>query len=602
MKRFARFATLIVGLMMAMPMTATAANSVMVPYSQFKKWPEKKKIEYFKELRKAAAYVEKAIAKEHPFSASNRYQFEFPALIPDAWAEGGNFCLIGGVRRPLKANAAGKMVCKWDGRGVERGCKAGEFRCGSIYNDACVAADDKITDNCIAAAGNTIPSEAFYNQRRENMEKIAASCQNGDIDSRFAENCTKFIQRLQTIQRAYTQSEGTDAAGVPPIEDFGGTNAPIPDDPSDEKGEKGEPEKGETVVPPPEQPTRPPEEVVEPTPEPPPRDNCMERNRVKLGELACIACGMEEWNPADVLEQGGGVTKWVALIGSMAQTYHGPYNPGNSASKENYLGRVAEMISSYAYCTDNEYQMNLPNDTRNWLDGSSSLATTGPDQFTFASSFGLMSNKRAGLFSSNVENSRKPMTYAKQIFDVGRNWTDYNPQHHQWRFRSMIKAHYRSYPDTAFSKCALRAEARMKNLDSQKMCPMREERTAIGTLRIVHSTKMQPHEFGQNESFYSKLVRRCNVKVRNRFPNLNCDNGCKGSDAHSRASANMQYCVRCRTNCGKDDEPETERPSDGNSDGSSDGGKGGEPSDGRTSDGSTGDGTGKGGEGGDSTR
>ena len=119
MKRFARFATLIVGLMMVMPVAASAGDSVMVPYSQFKKWPEKKKVEYFRELRKAAAYVEKAIAKEYPFSASNSYQFEFPSLIPDAWAEGGTYCLIGGVRRPLKANAAGR-ICGRQSRGSKR--------------------------------------------------------------------------------------------------------------------------------------------------------------------------------------------------------------------------------------------------------------------------------------------------------------------------------------------------------------------------------------------------------------------------------------------------------------------------------------------------
>lgn len=588
MKRFARFATLIVGLMVVMPVAVSAGPSVMVPYSQFKKWSDPKKIEYFRELRKAAGYIEKAMAKEYPFSASNQYQFGVPSLFPEAWAEEGRFCLIGGVRRTLKPNASGKMVCKWDGRGTERGCKAGEFRCGSIYNDACVKADVNVTDNCIAAAGDTIPDEKAYNERREAMEKIAISCQNGDINSRFDENCQKFLKRLQVIQNAYgagpaitpppgdtsppavtpppevTPPPAGSDEGVPAIEEFGGNNDPIPEDPADEKGEKGE--KGESTVPAPE--VRPPPEVVEVTPEPP-RDDCMSRNRTKLGELACIACGLEEWNPADVLQQGGGATKWVALIGIMAQTYHGPYNPGNSGSKDLYLTRVAEMISAYGYCTDNEYPMSLPNETRNWLDGSSTLATKGPDQTKFASGFGLMSSKKA-LFANHVQNANRPMYYAKEIFDVGNGWEKRNPQNHQWRFRSMIKAHYSNYPETSFSRCAVRAEARMKNLDSQKMCPIREGTTASGGRGVAYTKKMQPHEFGKNESFYAKLVGRCGVKVRNRFPNYTCDNGCKESRVLVGSVGHMKYCkpVSC-PDCDKGDEPEGPRPPSG---------KGGEPS------------------------
>lgn len=599
MKRFARFAGLIVGLMMAMPVTVSAGQSVMVPYSQFKKWSDPKKIEYFRELRKAAAYIEKAMAKEYPFSASNQYQFSFPSLLPEAWAEEGTHCLIGGVQRKLQPNASGKLVCKWTGRGDEvdskgipYGCKAGEFKCGTIYNGACVKADVNVTDSCIAAAGDTIPDEKTYNERREFMEKIAVNCQSGRINSRYSENCQKFLKRLQVIQNAYEAGPaitpppgdtspaavttppdvtppptGSDE-GVPSIEEFGGSSEPVPEDPTDENGKYGKygnPKYDEPVTRP--EPPPPPPEVVEITPEPP-RDDCMSRNRTKLGDLACIACGLEEWNPADVLQQGGGATKWVALIGIMAQTYHGPYNPGNSGSKDLYLTRVAEMISAYGYCTDNEYPMSLPNETRNWLDGNPSLANKGSDQTKFASGFGLMSNKKA-LFANHVQNANRPMYYAKEIFNVGDGWEKRNPQNHQWRFRSMIKAHYSTYPETAFSRCAVRAEARMKNLDSQKMCPMREEATASGGQRIVHTKKMQPHEFGKNESFYAKLVGRCGVKVRNRFPNYTCDNGCKESRVLVGSVAHIKYCkpTTC-ADCDKGDEPEGVRPP---------GGKGGEP-------------------------
>jgi hypothetical protein len=339
----------------------------------------------------------------------------------------------------------------------------------------------------------------------------------------------------------------------------------------------------------------------------------MARNKTKLGELACIACGMEEWNPADVLTVGGGVTKWLSLLGIMAQTYHDGYNIGNASSLDHYKARVIEMVSTYGYCTDNEYKpMNLPNGSRDWIDGSSSLREKGPQQSEFANGFGLMSNKRGGIFQSSPEYTSRPMTLAKQIFDEGRNWTSWNPQHHQWRFRSMIKAHYRSYPGTAFSNCAEAAERRMKNLSSLKMCPLIEDTWPNGALRHTPSKKFGPEEFGQNERFYKKLVTRCNVKTPRVINDYKCDNRCWHSDAHKHAVAEMPFCTRgpdpgCTSGCdhdkpGEPDHPRGDGGGDGSSDGSSDGGKGGEPGDGRgpgdgsPSDGSSSDGSGKGGE------
>jgi hypothetical protein len=612
-----------------------AHADLMVPYSKFKSWPKAKQEKYLKDLRRVAADFENATQKGMEFARLENPLFQWPSFIDAAYAGDAPYCLVGGVRRVMKPNAEGKMVCPTGKRGCGNLGDAG-FLCGSIYNDACVTRaakdpsnpNDTITNRCIQAAGNALPDQARYNERKSFLQQIMASCQNGEIDSRYASQCTRFRQRLTAIEKAYGGAPASDnewstietsagqddtpaGEGVPAITELGGSTEVLRQQAPPETCEKPPcPETCEkppctTVIETPEEPIKPPKEVVQPPPVVPPTDDCDARNRTKLGDLACIACAMEEWNPADVLTQGGGVTKWVALMGVMAQTYHGPYNVGNKESKDFYLGRVAEMVSAYGYCTDNEYPMNLPNDTRDWLDGSSSLREPGPEQAEFANGFGLMSDKRGGLFQSTPEYTSRPMTLPKQIFDVGRSWTHWNPQHHQWRFRSMLHAHYRSYPNTAFSRCAVRAEARMKNLSSLKMCPIREETWPNGALRTVTSKKMELQEFGQNERFYQKLVTRCHVKVRRSVPNLKCDNSCYHSDAHKHAVAEMPRCERqtpeCESGCGNHDkpgEPDHPRPGDGgdgSGDGSSDGGKGGEPGNSR-GDGGPSDGSGKGGE------
>ncbi len=584
--RTARMTTWVLGLLIAaLPLTAGAA-SVMVPYSEFKTWPKEKQVKYFQDLRKIAADFEMAVNVDTEFAALEP-RFELPAFLPEAFADSGRYCLIGGVRRVMKPNAEGRMVCPTQGRGCGNG---DSFKCGSIYNDACVARTplDEITRRCSAAAGNAIPDQAFYNERRANMERIAQSCRNGEIAARFSSQCNRFTQRLNTIAAAYGGSavpSGTPAwqdaekgeGGVPPIENFGGTPDAPPPPAEDEKGEKGS---GIDVAPAP--PVEPPPEVVTPPPtyQPPPSTSCIERNRTKLGELACIACGLEEWNPADVLTNGGGATKWVALLGIMAQTYHGPYNPGDRASRDQYLGRVAEMVATYGYCTDNEYPMSMPNDARDWIGGRSSLRQAGQDQSEFANGFGLMSDKRGGLFTSRVEYSSRPMTLAKQIFDVGRSWSRNSPHENQWRFRSMIRAHYNSYPSTAFSNCARAAENRMRNLQSLKMCTIREGQWPNGAMRIIRPDQMAPEEFGNNERFYAKLIRTCNVNAPRVVPR-HCDHSCYRSEAHRHATSVLPYCENVGGGNNNNDNGGSDGRNDGPGSHNNDGGKNGEPESGR---------------------
>src|SRR5690606_18440893 len=97
MKMFtARITSWVLGLLILGLPLAAAAQSVMVPYSEFKSWPKEKQVKYFQDLRKIAADFEVEINKDVEFAVLES-GFEFLALIPEAFADSGRYCLVGGV-------------------------------------------------------------------------------------------------------------------------------------------------------------------------------------------------------------------------------------------------------------------------------------------------------------------------------------------------------------------------------------------------------------------------------------------------------------------------------------------------------------------------
>jgi len=508
------------------PAAQMVALDSIVPYEDYAQWPAEQQIAYELEARQAFFDFESGSQAKMEFAGSATLQF-WATLFPAAFAAPEKACLVGGVRRAM-VNLSDRYVCPTSGRPCgPQGDKG--FLCGTVYNDACISREPvgTISKRCLEAAGNTPSDEARYSEKRSAFQSVAADCRSGTIGAQYKSQCDNFLQRMNrlnvnpaaVVQSAPATKESATAPAV-------ARSAPMP------------PARPRAAATAPSQP--PPAASRRETPTA--SGDCLSRNRAKLGVLACVACGMENAAPAEIRNHGGGVSKWVALLGVMAQSSYGPYNVNDEVSRKAFQQRVAEMVSSYGYCTDREYPVTPGNATRELIDGR---PIRGNQALQFAQNFELMSTIN-GIFSRTPENQHAPLMYAQRMFDDSSRstgWDTGNVQNRQWRFRSMLKAHRYSYPNSAFSKCGNAVENRLRTSSHFNMCPIREGRWPNGQRRIEYQSHVTAKEMANNQNFYEAMASSCGLPKQRPMPSRLCDNNCWGNFGTFRhASSHMPQC------------------------------------------------------------
>lgn len=614
-----------------------------VSYEEYAKLSLVKQQAYDREIR--AAFAEFEISTQDKMIFANHPKWIDFALFPEAFAGSNKFCLVGGVERSL-IPSGNRELCPTYGRPCGSFGAAG-FLCGTIYNEACVSREplSSITDRCFQAASGAPLNSERYEQRRSVIQSVAADCRSSAIDDRYKPQCEKFLQRMNHNNAMAQAALKSTAAATKPVqeppaaplptpapqairtsatEDVAPTPTPTPNAPSPApvlppKAQPNEPAN-------PQQPTAPlPPKKTPPPANPVPAEarreqaapDCLSKNRARLGPLACVACGLENVAPADIRNHGGGVSKWISLLGAMAQRHYGPYRVNDEISRRAYQQRVSEMVASYGYCTDNEYPISLPDNSRAYIDGQS---LRGRDELKFAQSFGLMSTIK-GLFTGDVENQHAPMMYADRIFDDSdRNsgWETGNVQNRQWRFRSMNMAFRNSYQKAPYTKCANAIENRLSTSNNFRMCPIREGKWSNGVSRRLYPPYVTESEMAGNQRLYESMASACGFAKTRKMPSRLCDHACWGTYRTFRqAGSHLPNCDdggletytqfvnnngkgsepgKGRGIEGKGNEPQVGRGAYGSDHGNSIGSGGGDP--GSSSSSSAGDNGGKGSEGG----
>lgn len=500
---------------------AQTAGLDTVPYEDYVRWDRKVQMAYDKEARAAFFEFETSTNLKTEFAQLRRWDF---SPWPEAFAAGAEkVCLVGGVRRAMSP-LDDRYVCPTGGRGCPGQSDEG-FLCGTIYNEVCVSREprDSISKRCRETAGDAPIDEAKFNERRGALQSVAADCRSGVIDDRFKSQCQNFLSRMNRLNAA-------PASAVRPVPAAGDELVARPPAPVRTRNVPAPiPAQAPKVGPP-----------AETHREATATGDCMARQRAKLGTLACVACGMEKAAPAEILNHGGGVGKWVALLGVMAQQSYGPYNVNDQISRQAFQQRVAEMVSSYGYCTDREYPITPANGTRDFIDGK---PLRGQQALQFSQNFGLMSTV-GGFFSSTPENQNEPLRYAQQIFNDGgpTGWDAGNAQNRQWRFRSMLKAHRQSYKASPFSQCANAVESRLATSKNFRMCPMRQGQWPNGHPRMLYPSHVTPQEMANNQGFYEAMASSCGLPKQRKIPSQLCDHNCWGNQTFRHASSQMYQC------------------------------------------------------------
>lgn len=514
-------------LTLLLPMFAGADNMLdTVPYEDYVEWTAERQAAYDQQTRQAFFEFENEFTKleKIEFASST---VRFLEWLPQAIAASADkACLVGGVRRSMVAYQD-RYACPTGGRPCA-GQSDGGFLCGVIYNQACIAREPRtsITSRCLAAAGPTPMTEASFNERRAALQSVAADCRSGAIDDRYKSQCQRFLARMNGATAPPPAATAAEAAATRGQREVSSGAGSVP-------------------RPPPRPRTPPPAEVAAAAP--PARatreqasGNCMSRHQARLGALACVACGIESAKPG--LSAQGGAANWVALLGVMAQRSYGPYKVNDEVSRRSFQQRVAEMVASYGYCSDREYPAQPPQEARDIIDGQ---PLNSGNSLRIAQGFGLMSTVQ-GLFSGQPENQSRPLQFADKIFadnERGIGWDTGNVQNRQWRFRSMIKAHSSSYPQSSFSKCARAVEGRLSQDPSFRMCPIREGRWPNGAARTLYASHITTSEQANNQRFYKAMATSCGLPEVRREPNKLCDNNCWGNYGTFRhATSTMANC------------------------------------------------------------
>jgi hypothetical protein len=257
-----------------------------------------------------------------------------------------------------------------------------------------------------------------------------------------------------------------------------------------------------------------------------------------------VACGLEKVAGAEVTNKG--VDNWLSLLGVSAQAFSGPYNSADSGSKAALQQRVIEMVSSYGYCTDDQYNIDPgPSESRDWIDGTrppphqrggafKALFPPQDDEVRFASTYQVSS-----------PNSKR-MTFAAELFDDnGRSdgWEVGNVQQRQWRFRSKLAAHAKTYKGSAFGRCAAQIEDKLAHSSNFKMCQITKGRLpGRAGEKNLYPAYISDAELKSNSRVYEAMAGACHLPVKRKMPTRQCDSVCWGSRVYPSSAAQLRNC------------------------------------------------------------
>lgn len=264
------------------------------------------------------------------------------------------------------------------------------------------------------------------------------------------------------------EEESAPPTPAPPV-------APVRDEPEEEKVAKTESEQTEEAAPPAEPPAIEKKTPPRPKTKPAPAQDCLSRHQAKLGPLACVACGLEKATDSKKTT----FNNYIALLGAVAQK-HGSYNVETSSGRGQLQARVIEMIGSYGYCSDSEYQIRIEDENiRDWIDGQSTRGSYNK-VFKIEGDF---------LFSRQIDN-----LFSKDDF---RGKTNLYQRHS--RFRSEAKQYAGTY-SSAFAKCAKHI---VKRLETQPRFDFRCTNKGLTKAATIQS----------NNKFRKAIAQACRVSV-----------------------------------------------------------------------------------------
>lgn len=350
--------------------------------------------------------------------------------------------------------------------------------------------------------------------------------------------------------------------------------------------------------------------------------NCIAQNQAKLGALACVACGLQQ---AQGLSDG--VDQYVALLGVMAQTYQGKENVKTAEGARRLQAKVIDMVSSYGYCTNSEYQAPIGSNAgliRSTIDGETQLERrfffffrSGNRQQTQKAFQALgvrWSQNHGPVYAQEMFTDSQPrgggfFGWLRRIFGSHRS----DPVNRQRRFHSMATGHDRlvhspkstatGKAPVAFDRCFNAIKRRTKSSPAYHICQDDCKKLPPGATCRKKIYNKQAR--AANDSLHAQLLRSCGIQPYQRASSSYCDNTCINSLVFGAGKTHLPGCQekprlesdgRDPNNPGKGGEGSSGRGPGGG------GGKGGESSSGRgggggsPGGGSPGGGGGKGGE------
>jgi len=266
--------------------------------------------------------------------------------------------------------------------------------------------------------------------------------------------------------------------------------------------------------------------------------NCMKKYEPQLGELACVACGLQFSKHSNIGSQES-VANWISLLGAVSQEFQG-IGPGN---RKAYQRRVIEMVSTYGFCTDSEY----PN-------GASSHVVLNA------------SPRERGQFNRTVGNRPTHTDISKEDFqNIFRGFNLHIASVPEVAFAFREYGSKERFVDRAFGKCmiAIKNRAQTNPAFKFRQCPdpRAKDKTpapAIGTT-AGETAELEPEA---NAGLYKNLAQACSVPLA-REAQWDCKGLCYGQNGAPRI-------------CGSD-RSYPGRPDDGDGGGGKNPGKGSEP-------------------------
>jgi len=178
-------------------------ENLLVSYAVYSDWPQKDRIQYMAEWRRAWTNFELGLQQRGRRFAENtrggsRLNFLAGFLVPESWSDPSRKgqCLVGGWREDLTPQN------RCPTRGHPCGDPADEgFECSAIYSHACVEREPiaTLSRRCSDSARDVPLSKAQYNERRHALEDLLHDCQTKAFPPRFNDNCQLLLHDAKGI-------------------------------------------------------------------------------------------------------------------------------------------------------------------------------------------------------------------------------------------------------------------------------------------------------------------------------------------------------------------------------------------------------------------